>query len=386
MVTFVGREKEVIRRRGENLSPARGGGGPRRAPARRGGGGRRGPVGPVRGGGQGLRRRDGCRQTRSTSTSCVTGPPSGWRRSRCHASGSWSTSCRTRRPAGWPSTGSRRAILRGARCGTGRTSVSDYPTSIGTSDADSITLLGQDLAADLLGQVGFGELAFWLVALRRPTAGRAAALRGRARRPRRPRPDAVGAGRPPHADRRPESIQGAVAAGILGGGSRFLGVTEDSARFLADALAAAACLPRGRPPVDDAGYDAIARALCHRPPGRRASSCRASGTPTTRSRTHVRRSSTPWPSRRACSGRTCGCSPRSAACTPRSSAAPCRSTAPASAARSWPTSGFDPDIIRGFALLARCAGLVGHIAEEQRRPIGLDLYADVHEATRYEAP
>ena len=48
--------------------------------------------------------------------------------------------------------------------------------------------------------------------------------------------------------------------------------------------------------------------------------------------------------------------------------------------------GFDPDVIRGFALLARCAGLVGHIAEEQRRPIGLDLYRDVHEATRYEAP
>ena len=35
----------------------------------------------------------------------------------------------------------------------------------------------------------------------------------------------------------PDSLQGAVAAGLLGGGSRFLGVTEDCARFLADALA-----------------------------------------------------------------------------------------------------------------------------------------------------
>ena len=42
------------------------------------------------------------------------------------------------------------------------------PTSLGTSDADQIRLLGQDLTADLMGQVGFGELAFWLVALRRP--------------------------------------------------------------------------------------------------------------------------------------------------------------------------------------------------------------------------
>ena len=44
-----------------------------------------------------------------------------------------------------------------------------YPTSIGTSDESTIHLLGQDLAADLMGQVGFAELAFWLVAMRRPT-------------------------------------------------------------------------------------------------------------------------------------------------------------------------------------------------------------------------
>ena len=42
----------------------------------------------------------------------------------------------------------------------------------GTSTADEIRLLGQDLAGDLMGKVGFGELAFWLVALRRPTPAR----------------------------------------------------------------------------------------------------------------------------------------------------------------------------------------------------------------------
>ena len=36
----------------------------------------------------------------------------------------------------------------------------------------------------------------------------------------------------------PDSIQGALAAGLLGGGSRFLGVTEDCGRFLHDVLAA----------------------------------------------------------------------------------------------------------------------------------------------------
>ena len=44
-----------------------------------------------------------------------------------------------------------------------------YPTSLGTSTAETISLLGKDLADDLMGQVGFGELAFWLVTLQRPT-------------------------------------------------------------------------------------------------------------------------------------------------------------------------------------------------------------------------
>ena len=46
----------------------------------------------------------------------------------------------------------------------------EYPTSVGTSDADTITLLGQNLANDLMGKVGFGELTLWMVTQRRPTA------------------------------------------------------------------------------------------------------------------------------------------------------------------------------------------------------------------------
>ncbi len=46
-----------------------------------------------------------------------------------------------------------------------------YPTSIGTADETSIQVLGQDLANDLMGKVGFAELAYWLVAMRRPTPG-----------------------------------------------------------------------------------------------------------------------------------------------------------------------------------------------------------------------
>ena len=45
----------------------------------------------------------------------------------------------------------------------------------------------------------------------------------------------------------PDSVQGALAAGLLGGGSRFLGVTEDTGRFLHDGAARPSC------PTDDAG-------------------------------------------------------------------------------------------------------------------------------------
>ena len=42
-----------------------------------------------------------------------------------------------------------------------------FPTSLGTSTADEIRLLGRDLTADLMGRVGFGELAFSVLLSRR---------------------------------------------------------------------------------------------------------------------------------------------------------------------------------------------------------------------------
>ena len=47
--------------------------------------------------------------------------------------------------------------------------VPSFPTSLGTSEGTSITLLGRDLANDLMGRVSFGELAYWLITLRRPS-------------------------------------------------------------------------------------------------------------------------------------------------------------------------------------------------------------------------
>ncbi len=48
--------------------------------------------------------------------------------------------------------------------------------------------------------------------------------------------------------------------------------------------------------------------------------------------------------------------------------------------------GFTPEILRGFALLARTAGLVGHLAEEMRRPLGPAIYEQVDRAAEYQPP
>jgi citrate synthase len=102
-----------------------------------------------------------------------------------------------------------------------------YPTSIGSSDPDSITLLGHNLATDLLGRIGFSELAFWLITAQRPTAGQAKVFETVlvALADHGLTPTAI-ATRVTYLSA-PDSIQGALAAGLLGGGSRFLGVTTN---------------------------------------------------------------------------------------------------------------------------------------------------------------
>jgi len=46
--------------------------------------------------------------------------------------------------------------------------------------------------------------------------------------------------------------------------------------------------------------------------------------------------------------------------------------------------GLPVEMLRGFALLARAAGLLGHIAEEQRRPLGMEIYLTVDRNAVYQ--
>lgn len=258
-----------------------------------------------------------------------------------------------------------------------------FITSIGTADATSISLLGHDLAGELMGQVSFGELAFWLVALRRPSAGElrvfeavlvALADHGLTPSAIAARLTLTGA---------PESVQGALAAGLLGGGSRFLGVTEDCGKFLADSLAAHdAPLPADD---DEEGWDVIAAAAVwtQRDAGRLVPGLghplHKAGDPRT-----------PVMLRIADEAGTRGPHLRLFEAVGRVHPAILGRTLPLNGAgvcgAALADLGFEADMLRGFALLARAAGLLGHLAEEMRRPAGPGIYHEVDRAVRYEPP
>src|SRR3989441_5426153 len=247
-----------------------------------------------------------------------------------------------------------------------------YPTSLGVAHADSIRLLGQDLAEDLMGKVGFGELAFWLVAQRRPAPGEVRVFEAVlvALADHGFTPTAIAA-RLTYLSA-PESLQGALAAGLLGGGSRFLGVTEDTGRFLAEAIAARA----GELPRDDAGWDELAFAAVSRArqqrrlvPGlghpvhkeldpRTPALIRIAEEEGLRG-PHLRLFEAVGRVHPRLLGRT----------LPLNGAGVCGAA--------LADLGFPVDMLRGFALLARAAGLLGQLAEEQRRPIAMDVYTTV---------
>ncbi|MGE5286362.1 MAG: citryl-CoA lyase [Micromonosporaceae bacterium] len=256
-----------------------------------------------------------------------------------------------------------------------------FPTSLGASDEATITLLGHDLAGDLMGKVGFGELALWLVTQRRPTPSQVRVFEAVlvALADHGFTPTAIAA-RLTYLSA-PDSVQGALAAGLLGGGSRFLGVTEDAGRFLATAIDEA-----GRPlPSDDAGWDEIAlEAVTKARSARRL--VPGLGHPVhkvTDPRTpvliqiaeeeglrgpHLRLFQAIGRVHPQVLGRT----------LPLNGAGTCGAA--------LADLGLPADLLRGFALLARAAGLLGHLAEERRRPLAMDMYLTVDRNAAYVPP
>jgi len=255
-----------------------------------------------------------------------------------------------------------------------------FPTSLGTSDADAITLLGQDLTS-LMGTVGFAELALWLVTLRRPSPSQVRVLEAVlvALADHGFTPTAIAA-RLTYLSA-PDSVQGALAAGLLGGGSRFLGVTEDVGRFLAAELERAT-----RPlPADAAGWDALALEAVTR--------ARSQGllVPGLGHPTHkVTDPRTPVLIAIADAERLRGPHLRLFEAIGRVHPQVLGRRLPLNGAGTCGAVladlGLPPELLRGFALLARTAGLLGHLAEEMRRPVGMDVYRMVEQNASYDPP
>ncbi len=247
-----------------------------------------------------------------------------------------------------------------------------YPTGIGTSDQTTIRLLGHDLAKELMGQVGFGELALWLATQQRPTPQQVrvfeAVLVSLADHGFTP--TAIAARLTLYSA--PDALQGAIAAGLLGGGSRFLGVTEDTGRFLSEVLASV----KDHLPESDEQWDALARqAVTQQRAARRL--VPGLGHPVHKTRdprteviitiaeqeglrgSHLKLFEAIGRVHPEIIGRTL----------------PLNGAGVAGAALA--DLGLPPELLRGVALLARAAGLLGHLAEEMRNPIAPDIYAAV---------
>jgi citrate synthase len=256
-----------------------------------------------------------------------------------------------------------------------------FPTSLGTSTADEIRLLGQDLTADLMGKVGFGELAFWLVALRRPTAAETRVFEAVlvALADHGFTPTAIAA-RLTYLSA-PDSLQGALAAGLLGGGSRFLGVTEDCGAFLHAALQRL----DGNLPDGDDGWDALALTV--------VTETRAAGRfiPGLGHPVHkVQDPRTPVLIGIAEEEGLHGPHLRLFEAIGRVHEQVLGRRLPLNGAgvcgAALADLGLPVDMLRGFALLARAAGLLGQLAEERRRPIGMDVYLTVDRNAVYVDP
>jgi citrate synthase len=260
--------------------------------------------------------------------------------------------------------------------------MTEYPTGIGTSDRDTISLLGHDVAGDLLGTVSFGELAFWLVAKRRPSRGEArvfeAVLVSLADHGFTP--TAIAARLTYYSA--PDSIQGAIAAGLLGGGSRFLGVTEDTGKYLHGIVSG---LPPESADWGDAEWDAVATDALQlaKDEGRRIPGLghpvHKDGDPRT-----------PVIIRIATEEGTRGPHLRLFEAIGRMQREVLGKNLPLNGAgvggAALADLGLPVEMLRGFALLARTAGLIGHINEERTMPIGPEVYASVDRNAVYLPP
>jgi citrate synthase len=245
-------------------------------------------------------------------------------------------------------------------------------TSLCLPTADRVEIRGKDLCNDIMGKMDFVQMMMFEIFGRMPTPVETAVV------------NIVMVGIMEHGmtpssisarmiySSGPEALQGAVAAGILAGGSVLLGTTEQCARLLTRIV------------QDPAGVQAAAK--------READSHRAA-------KQQIPGFGHPWhhpddPRTLRCFAlaRELGLSCKYVEAANALSAAVDAAwgkhlTMNASTAFGalFCEIGVPVEIMRGFVLIARTAGLVAHIREEQLNPVAWDLMKSAEAAVPYKA-
>jgi citrate synthase len=249
-------------------------------------------------------------------------------------------------------------------------------TRICTSDADSITVRGRNLCDDIIGKVDFTSYFWMLVTGSMPTSTQRffadAVLTAIAEHGLVP---SVVAARMTMAAA-PEALQGAVAAGLLGCGTVVLGSAEICGQFLARCLADAEEGALSLAEAAERGIgDLRARKLAIPGLGHPQ---HAEGDPRALRLLDLARE-------------------RQVAGQHVAMLLALRDAAPDVIGKALPINvngaipaimldvGFPLGALKGIALLARTAGLIGHLQEEIKTPIGFILSGHAADAIRYEA-
>jgi citrate synthase len=238
-------------------------------------------------------------------------------------------------------------------------------TRIAQASSDRVEVRGRDLAGDLMGRLTFTEYFHLLLTGEEPTEEQlyfldlllvAIAEHGLM-------PTNVAARMTLAAD--PASLQGAVAAGILGAGPVVLGTSEQCARLLEEAA--------GRDPVE------VVREI-HAAGGK----VPGFGHPVHRPVDPRAERILQLADERGVSGRNVELARSLRDAVHEVWSKPLTMNVSMPIAAVLLDLGFPAASVKAVPILARTASLLAHLAEEQERPIGLALAAAAEEAVEYE--
>lgn len=247
-------------------------------------------------------------------------------------------------------------------------------SAICTSDDETIVVRGNDLCRDLIGKLSFVDYFWLLVTGQRPGAAASRVL------------DATLVAITEHglvpsvqASRMtlaaaPDAIQGAVAAGILGCGSVILGASETAGRFFLriDALAQEKNLS-----LEAAATEVVRelRAAKHAIPGYGHPQHKARDPRVARLFAVAAEAGAP--------GRFVAIAEAVEKVLPDLTGRDLRLNVSAAIPAVLLDVGFPAAALKGVPILARCAGLIGHLTEELAHPIGFALSYQATREQRY---